>query len=113
MGVSILFVTVGRAEEASMIARTLVAEKLVACVNMVPQIRSIYWWKGEVCDDQELLLIMKTRSSLVDAVQQRVQGLHSYEVPEIIAMPIAGGLPAYLEWVVESTSGASGSGEVL
>jgi periplasmic divalent cation tolerance protein len=109
MDVSILFVTVGKAEEASMIARTLVTEKLVACVNMVPQIQSIYWWKGEVCEDAELLLIMKTRSALVDAVQKRVKELHSYEVPEVIAIPIAQGLPAYLSWVVESTVDAKGS----
>jgi periplasmic divalent cation tolerance protein len=109
MDVSILFVTVGKAEEASLIARTLVAEKLVACVNVVPQIQSIYWWKGEVCENAELLLIMKTRTALVDAVQKRVKELHSYEVPEIIAMPIAQGLPAYLGWVVESTADAKAS----
>ncbi len=105
MEVSILFVTAGKAEEASKIARTLVAEKLVACVNLVSQIQSIYWWKGEVREDAELLLIMKTRSELVEAVQKRVKELHSYEVPEIIAMPIAQGLPAYLSWIVESTEG--------
>jgi periplasmic divalent cation tolerance protein len=108
MEVSILFVTVGKAEEASRIARTLVAEKLVACVNLLPQIQSIYRWKGEVCEDAELLLIMKTRSALVGAVQKRVRELHSYEVPEIIAMPIAQGLPAYLEWVVASTGEVKG-----
>lgn len=106
MEVSVMFVTVGKAEEADRIARTLVGEKLVACVNVVPGIQSIYWWKGEVCEDAELLLIMKTRTALVGAVRDRVKELHSYEVPEIIALPIAQGLPAYLEWVAASTAEA-------
>ncbi len=109
MDVSVMFVTVGKAEEAERIARTLVGERLVACVNVVPQIRSIYWWKGEICEDSELLLIMKTRTALVEAVRDRVKDLHGYEVPEIIAMPIAQGLPAYLEWVVANTAEARGS----
>lgn len=109
MEVSVMFVTVGKAEEAEKIARTLVGEKLVACVNVVPGIQSIYWWKGEVCEDTELLLIMKTRTALVGAVRDRVKELHSYEVPEIIALPIAQGLPAYLEWVAASTAEAPGS----
>jgi periplasmic divalent cation tolerance protein len=101
--ISVLFVTVGSEEEASRIGRALVEEKLVACVNMLPRIRSIYWWKGEVCDSEEYLLIMKSRSSLFAALQSRIRELHSYEVPEIIAFPIARGLPEYLDWVLENT----------
>lgn len=100
----VVFVTVGNEEEAIMIGRTLVEEKLVACVNMVPQIRSIYWWKGEVCDHQELLLMMKTPISMFDSLQSRIRELHSYELPEIVALSVAKGLPDYLEWVTESTS---------
>ena len=100
---SVLFATVGSEEEASKIARALVDEKLVACVNIVPRIRSIYSWKGEVCDDEEYLLVMKSRSSRFPAVEQRIRELHSYEVPEVIAFPIAQGLPEYLDWVVENT----------
>jgi periplasmic divalent cation tolerance protein len=102
-GISMVMVTVGRGEEALTIARTLVEEKLVACVNIVPRIRSIYRWKGEVCDEEELLLIMKTRSNLFPGLQDRIRELHSYEVPEIISFPVADGLPDYLKWVMEST----------
>jgi periplasmic divalent cation tolerance protein len=102
--VLVVFVTVGNGDEAAAIARTLVEEKLVACVNMIPQIRSLYWWKGEVCDDQEVLLIMKTPRGMFAALQQRIRQLHSYEVPEIIALSVEQGLPEYLQWVLRSTS---------
>lgn len=101
--VSVVFITTGSEEEASNIGRTLVEEKLVACANIVPRIRSIYWWKGEVCDNQEYLLMMKTRSSLLASLEERVLELHSYEVPEIISLPVTGGLGDYLSWVLEST----------
>jgi len=101
--VLMVFVTAGNAEEASMIGQTLVEEKLIACVNIIPRIRSIYWWKGEICKEEEHLLLMKTRSSLFPSLKDRVRELHSYEVPEITAIPIAHGLPEYLEWVVENT----------
>jgi periplasmic divalent cation tolerance protein len=99
-----VFVTVGDKEESLKIAQTLVNEKLVACVNIVPGIRSIYRWKDEVCDDEEFLLIMKTQTDLFPSLQKRVQEIHSYEVAEIIALPIAHGSPDYLQWVVENTS---------
>jgi periplasmic divalent cation tolerance protein len=101
--VSVVFVTVSNEEEASKIGRALVEEKLIACANIVSRIRSIYWWKGEICDDQECLLIMKTQSSLFPLLQNRIRQLHGYEVPEIIAFPVAQGLPEYLQWVVQST----------
>jgi periplasmic divalent cation tolerance protein len=101
---SVIFVTVGSEGEASKIARTLVEEGLVACTNIIPRIRSIYRWKGEVCDDEEFLLVMKTRSSRFGALQKRVREIHSYEVPEIIAIPLAAGLPEYLQWIEENTA---------
>jgi periplasmic divalent cation tolerance protein len=97
-------VTVGNSQEALSIARTLVEEHLVACVNLISRIRSIYRWKGEICDDEEQLLIMKTPSHLFPALQSRIRELHSYEVPEIISFSISEGLPEYLNWVIESTS---------
>ena len=102
--ISIVMVTVGNGEEALSIARTLVEEKLVACVNMVPRIRSIFRWKGEICDEEELLLIMKTRSELYPALQNRIRQIHTYEVPEIISFPVTDGLSDYLNWVVDNTS---------
>ncbi len=101
--ISIVLVTVGNEEEAAKIGRTLVEEKLAACANMVPRIRSIYSWKGTICDEQESLLFIKTRTSLFPALRNRIRELHSYEVPEIISFPIAQGLPEYLDWVVGET----------
>lgn len=107
-GVSIVFVTAGSEEEALKIGRTLVAERLAACANIVPGIRSVYRWKEEICDDAEFLLIMKTRSSLFPSLMKRVLALHSYEVPEIVTFPVDRGLPAYLDWVLENTLEADG-----
>jgi periplasmic divalent cation tolerance protein len=103
--ISIVLVTAGSSEEAATIGRTLIEERLVACANIVPGIRSIYRWKGKIYDEQEFLIIIKTRTSHFEAVQKRVKELHSYEVPEIISFPVAQGLPQYLEWVRAETAG--------
>ena len=89
--------------EAPELARTLVNERLVACVNIVPGLRSFYWWKGKVEDEPEVLCIMKTRSNLFESLRDRVRELHSYEVEEIIALPILAGNPPYLDWIKENT----------
>lgn len=102
--ISVILVTAGSEEEASRIGRALVEEKLVACVNIISRIRSIYLWQGEVCDDEEVLLILKSATSKFASIQDRIRELHSYEVPEIITFPIVQGLPEYLKWVIESTA---------
>ena len=102
---SIVFVTAGSEEEAARIGQTLVEEHLAACANLVPNIRSIYRWKGKICDEREILIIIKTRTSKFEALQKRVKELHSYEVPEIVSIPLARGLPQYLDWVLEQTQG--------
>ena len=89
---------------AERIARTLVSEGLAACVNVVPGLISIYRWQGKICRDPEVLLIIKTRRRLLHTLTDRVRVLHPYTVPEIIALPLVGGSPAYLAWVEESTS---------
>ena len=94
--------TVPEAESAR-IAETLVSERLVACVNAA-QVRSTYRWKGEICRDQEELLVMKTREGLFARVLERIREIHPYEVPEIIALPVWGGFPGYLGWVMEETA---------
>ncbi len=76
---------------------------LTACVNILPEIRSIYSWKGEICDDSERLMIMKTKRELFDALQTQIKALHPYEVPEIIALTIEDGFPPYLRWMDEVT----------
>lgn len=89
-------------EAAKSIARTLVESKLAACVNIVPQITSIYSWKGEIVEDNEFLLIVKSKSEAYDKLEAKIKELHSYEVPEIIAFDINKGLPEYLRWIEEN-----------
>jgi len=99
----VVLVTTGSEEEAEKIARNLVEGQLAACVNIVSPIRSIYRWEGKVTDDKEWLLLIKTRESLFPQVEKRVKELHSYQVPEVVALPIVAGSQAYLRWVKEST----------
>jgi len=89
--------------EAAELAKNLVEERLVACVNIVPGLRSIYWWQGKMEDEAEVLCIMKTRSNLFESLKDRVRELHSYEVEEIIALPIMAGNLPYLDWIKENT----------
>ena len=89
-------------EAAKSIARTLVESKLAACVNIVPQITSIYSWKGEIVEDNEFLLIIKSKSEAYGKLEAKIKELHSYEVPEIIAFDINKGLPEYLRWIEEN-----------
>ena len=93
------------AERAAEIARPLVEEKLAACVNIVPGLRSIYTWEGKISDEPEALLLIKTRAALFEPLRARVLELHLYDVPEVIALPIVAGHPDYLRWVMESTRG--------
>ena len=93
------------AESAARMARELVGKKLVACVNVVPGVRSFYRWKGEIAEDDEHLMVIKTRRSLFEQVRICMRELHPYELPEIIALPLQGGDSGYLEWVRECTAG--------
>ena len=101
----VILITAGSSEEAAAIARALVDEHLAACVNVVPGVRSLFFWEGKTQEADEVLLICKSRMPLMDAVIARVRSLHSYTVPEIIALPVVAGLPSYLSWVRESTNG--------
>ncbi|SMC19172.1 divalent cation tolerance protein [Desulfacinum hydrothermale DSM 13146] len=102
--VFVVLVTVGSQEEGMHIARALVEERLAACVNMIPTVRSIYSWQGQVCDDPEVLLVIKTRQAVFAQLEARIKELHSYEVAEIIALPVTAGSEDYLQWVLECTS---------
>jgi periplasmic divalent cation tolerance protein len=90
-------------EKAAEMAGVLVQDRLAACVNIIPAVRSIYSWKGEVCDEGEALMVIKTRADLIDPLRERVVELHPYDVPEVIAIPIVSGHAPYLKWIDEST----------
>ena len=100
----VVLVTAGSEGEATSIARDLVEKRLVACVNILPGVRSIFQWEGKVTEEYEYLLVAKTVSRLFERVVTAVKSLQSYSVPEIIALPIQHGLPEYLRWVRESTN---------
>jgi periplasmic divalent cation tolerance protein len=100
--VLVVFVTVGGREEAERIAGTVVTEKLAACVNVVPAVRSCYVWEGKLTWSEEVLLVVKTTRGGYGELETRIRELHSYDVPEIIAMPVERGLEKYLEWVQQS-----------
>lgn len=103
--VIVVLVTAPNQEVARSLARTLVEESLVACANILPGIESVYRWKGEICEDSEVLVILKTGASRLSALASRVKELHPYELPEVLALPAAGGLSAYLSWVLENSRG--------
>jgi len=90
-------------ETARRLARLLVEERLAACGNIIERVRSIYRWQGKIEDQPEALLLLKTRSELFEALRKRVVELHPYEVPEIIALPLAAGHPPYLDWIDSCT----------
>jgi periplasmic divalent cation tolerance protein len=108
MAATLLYVTSGSEEEALRIGRTLVEARLAACANVVPGTTSVYWWEGAVQQEAEALLIVKTRAALVETVTARIQALHSYDCPCVLALPIAGGHQPFLDWIEEETRSAAG-----
>lgn len=106
MALQFVYITTGSREEARRIGRALVEERLAACVNILDGMNSFYWWEGAVQDDQETVLIAKTRDRLQERLTARVRELHSYDCPCVVALPIEGGNPAYLDWLAAETEGA-------
>jgi periplasmic divalent cation tolerance protein len=98
-----VYITCGSPDEAQRIGRTLVEERLVACVNLLFGMQSMYWWEGAVQTDRETILIAKTTAKQVPALSERVKALHTYEVPCVVALPILDGNPEYLQWIGEET----------
>ena len=98
----VVIMTTANREEAVKIVRNLLEERLIACANIVGPISSIFWWKGKIDEASEFLVFMKSHKNLFERLSERVIEIHSYEVPEIIALPIIGGSPPYLDWLKAS-----------
>ncbi len=104
----VILSTVDSAELGRKIAGALVSEGLAACVSIIPSVRSIYRWQGKICDEEELLLVIKTTGGRFEDIRRRIRDLHSYQVPEIIALPIGTGDANYIQWLREQVSGGGG-----
>ena len=98
----VLLCTTGSLDEASNISEHLVGNHLVACVNIIPGIRSVFWWNNKVQHDNECLMIIKTEESRIPDIERSIRLLHSYENPELIAFPVQYGRPEYLSWIAQS-----------
>ncbi len=103
-GIVLVLATCPDREVGERIARVLVEERLAACVNLIPGLTSIYRWQGKVCRAAEVLLVIKTHRRRLPGLTRRVKALHPYSVPEVIVLPLTGGLAPYLAWVRDSTT---------
>jgi periplasmic divalent cation tolerance protein len=100
----VVMVTTADQDEAVKIADQVVRSRLAACASTIPTVRSTYWWEGKIMNEQESLVLIKTTSDKFTSLQEAIQKIHSYKVPEIIAIPVIKGFPPYLEWVHKETS---------
>jgi len=100
---TVVYVTTPDEKTAKTIANKILEKKLAACVNIIPNINSIYRWKGKIEEDQEALMIIKTRRELFETLTKTIKEMHPYEVPEVIGIPIIEGYKAYLEWIKDET----------
>jgi periplasmic divalent cation tolerance protein len=97
----LVYVTATSRDQALVIGRTVVEERLAACVNVLGPIASIYRWEGQVCEEEEVAFLVKTRTELVQALSERIKALHDYDCPCVVAIAIAGGNPDFLAWIGE------------
>jgi periplasmic divalent cation tolerance protein len=102
--VAIVYTTIDNIQDARIIAHTIIEEQLVACVNIIPQIESIYRWKGKIEEENEYILLAKTTDTHVKKTIQRIKDLHTYDLPDIIVLPIIGGLKDYLDYINTETA---------
>ena len=103
-GFLVIFCTTASEDEAATISKTVVEEGLAACANIIPQIRSIYRWKEKIWDERETLIMIKSREDLFEKLRSRIREIHTYEVPEITAVPVEKGDAAYLQWIEAVTA---------
>ena len=98
----VVLVTASSKEEAEKIVQRLLKERLIACANIIGPVQSLFWWQGKIDEAQEHLILMKTRKDLFSKLSEKVKALHSYQIPEIIAVPIVEGFKPYMEWLESS-----------
>ena len=103
----VIYITCPDHDAGELLASSLVEHRLVACVNVIDGVTSLFHWEGRVDRDPEVLLVIKTRTDLLDVIERRVNEVHPYDVPEVIALPIIGGSKAYLDWIDESVADAN------
>jgi periplasmic divalent cation tolerance protein len=103
MQIYFVYITARDESEALVIGRTLVEERLAACINVLPSMKSVYWWEGELEQSSEAVLIAKTQQGLVPELIERVKRLHSYSCPAIVAWPVQTGHQPYLDWIEKET----------
>ena len=100
---SMIYVTCGSRDEANAIARAVVADRLAACANIIDGMRSVYWWQGELSEDDETVLIFKTAAARVAELTERIKALHSYDVPCVVEIPLGTGNADYFAWIADET----------
>jgi periplasmic divalent cation tolerance protein len=100
----VVLITTGSSEEAERVAAALLEARLAACVNLLPGVTSLFWWEGKIDRAEEVLLLVKTRQALMGQLLEAVRSVHSYDVFEAVALPVAAGSPDYLRWVREETA---------
>lgn len=103
--ISVVVTSVGTEQQAVEISEELVLRRLATCVNILPCLRSLYRWKGQICNDSEYLLLIKTRRSLFEAVSEAIRDLHSYELPEVLEFAVSSAEPSFHQWVVDMATG--------
>ncbi|KPL04632.1 MAG: hypothetical protein AMJ90_00255 [candidate division Zixibacteria bacterium SM23_73_2] len=99
----VVFITASTFDQAEKIGKALLEKKLVACVNIIKDIKSFFWWKGEISDEDEVLLMAKSKNDNFKKIEKETKKLHSYSVPEIIALPLISGSKEYLDWIESET----------
>ena len=103
MKATLIYITAGTKDEARTIGKALVSNRLAACANIIDNMNSLYWWNGEIQDEREVIIVAKTKASLVPELIDKVKSIHSYECPCIVSLPILDGNPAFLDWIAAET----------
>ncbi|HJU70035.1 MAG TPA: divalent-cation tolerance protein CutA [Gemmatimonadaceae bacterium] len=100
----VVLTTVASVDEAVALIRALLDRRLIACGNILPEVRSLYRWEGKVADEREVIVLLKTKGTRVEALEMAFGELHPYKLPELVALPVSAGLHKYLEWIDDETS---------